>query len=98
MKRIHFPTRHPAFDGAKNLYAASSPLFPRNSVTSTVTIAKENGRTKEYNVTIQLTHHDVPLTISNLYTYMRGGCSMNSPSSTIQAVDVAIRGNLCDSL
>lgn len=100
MRRKYFSKRQPAFDGAKNLFAAKTPLFGANKIQDKIKYRKEaSGKETEYDVTIKRANENVELTIATLFNYMRnGGCSMNMPLSTIQAIDVALRGNLSDHL
>jgi len=97
MRKKHFDRRHPAFDGGKSLYAASSPLFQGNLRSDRLKLLSGEGETsKEYVVTIKMANKDVELTFANLFKYMRSAnaCSMRVPSDTIQCVDVALRGDL----
>jgi len=104
VKRQLYPNRHPAFDGRKNLYASKTPLFAESEKTCSVKYADPGGKEKEFKVIIRrardsATNMPVELTVASLFKYMKdNGCSINIPMSTIQAIDVALRGNLADRL
>ena len=98
MRRRIFPKRHPAFDGSRNLYAAKDPLFVGNSKTETIKVTVD-GSEKECTITLTRAARNVELTIGSLYEYMtRNGCTMRAPRGTIQALEIALKGNLSEQL
>lgn len=81
----HFPERHPAFDGRRNIY--SSHLLPERSDVVMVH-DEESLKDKEFKVTLQFA---VQIDLESLMTYMRSGSSLVPPQTAIQALDVVLR-------
>lgn len=84
-RRKHFPDRHPAFDGRRNLY--SSHILPQRS-DCVMVHDDESLKDKEFKVTLQLA---VQIDLEPLMTYMRSGTSLVPPQTAIQALDVVLR-------
>jgi len=81
----HFPDRHPAFDGRRNLY--TSQLLPQRSDVVLVH-DEESLKDKEFKVTLQFA---AKIDLESLMTYMRSGSSLKAPQTAIQALDVVLR-------
>nr|QVD39219.1 Argonaute 2 [Schistocerca gregaria] len=91
LQQAYFPTRHPAFDGRKNMIASSYlPHLGRGEeLTATVTVMdEEKNLPKDFEIKVKLVD-EVDLTCLN--SYMREETNLVLPQKAIQVLDIVIR-------
>jgi len=86
MRKKHFPSRHPAFDGRKNLYSCGELPFGDEIRDSVMVADEERDKPKEFDVTIKRVSE---VDLSQINAYLNTGVGF--PQDAIQALDIALR-------
>ncbi|XP_014218616.1 protein argonaute-4 isoform X2 [Copidosoma floridanum] len=88
IRQEHFSNRYPAFDGKKNAYSAGMLPFGEISPTYEVKIPNEDGREKEFKVTLKIAN---VLDLSWLKDVRPGLQDDEKSQTAIQALDIILR-------